>query len=128
MQAIIKGTALASSNCCLMVSVMVERARSIGNSMMETVVISIYTGGTILTAYIAVHCMLQISILSPCCLEVYCSKMHFVIVVKSIANSMTEAMIGNGVYTGGILTAYIVDSALHAAKKYFATPLQLSAN
>ena len=49
--------------------------------------------------------------------------MHFVIVVKSIANSMTEAIVTT-IYTG----AHIVDSALHAAKKYFVTPLQLSAN
>ena len=37
---------------------------------------------------------------------------------RSIANSMTETMIGNGIYTGGTLTAYIVDSTLHAVKKY----------
>ena len=55
--------------------------------------------------------------------------MHFVIVVKSIANSLTET-IGKCIYTGGtILTAYIVDSALLAAKKYyFVIPMQLSAN
>ena len=102
--------------------------KSIANSMTETIVTTIYTGGTILTAYSEVHCMLQISILSPCCLEVYCSKMHFVIVVKSIANSMMETMIGKCIYTGGTLIAYIVDSTLHAANKYFVTPLQLSAN